>query len=148
MERLLFDFKKHFQVGPTDECWEWLGAKDGNGYGFVTSGGKRIFAHRLSFLIAHFFEIDTMQLLVCHTCDNPSCINPAHLFLGTHLDNMRDKESKGRGNHYRLPLTDLQIQSIYNDPREQRTIADIHNVSKGTVYNIKHKKGRFTNGPM
>ena len=90
---------KVIKAGP-DECWLWTGAPDKNGYGrlWVSQGqaGNITFrAHRYSFEIHNGGA--TGNLFVCHTCDTPSCVNPAHLFLGTPQDNMTDKTKKGRG---------------------------------------------------
>src|SRR5690349_10881689 len=73
----------------TDECWVWIGA-DSGGYGKlrVDPSGK-LFAHRISWHICRG-EIEEGKL-VLHKCDNPSCVNPTHLFLGTYLDNNRDR---------------------------------------------------------
>jgi hypothetical protein len=80
------------------DCWEWTKYKDRDGYGRHTDQWYKMHgkcgAHQLSY-IAHIGPI-APGLLVCHTCDNPSCINPAHLFLGTPQDNMDDKKNKGR----------------------------------------------------
>src|SRR6266581_1151542 len=72
------------------DCWIWNGATHGNGYGWIHSGikGQPISAHRASWLI-HFGDIQD-DLHILHKCDNPSCWNPDHLFLGTHDDNMKD----------------------------------------------------------
>ena len=79
------------------KCWEWVGGKDGDGYGVLRVGSAEcnfIKAHRVSFLI-HYGEIPH-GLVVCHTCDNPSCVNPKHLFIGSRKDNTRDMLKKGR----------------------------------------------------
>lgn len=87
-----------------DGCWVWTGAKFWDGYGMFRLSGARDYrgetrAHRISWLI-HRGPIPE-GLCVCHNCptgDDPSCINPRHLWLGTHLQNILDREAKGRGN--------------------------------------------------
>jgi hypothetical protein len=86
------------KVKKTDNCWEWQACKNEHGYGILNIGKRglgKIRAHRLSFII-HKGEIPE-SLLVCHRCDNPTCVNPEHLFLGTQKDNTQDMIKKGRG---------------------------------------------------
>jgi hypothetical protein len=82
----------------TDTCWLWTGKLDKEGRGRISIGGKggaTMIASRFSWVIAHGRTIPLGQQ-VCHACDNPTCVNPTHLFLGTQLDNIRDCISKGR----------------------------------------------------
>jgi len=86
-----------------DECWEWLGYKNNEKYGRVMINDRSYYAHRVIYNLAYPNTItlnapkstDDYGFLL-HTCDNPSCCNPKHLFVGTHLDNMKDKVAKGR----------------------------------------------------
>ena len=75
-------------------CWTWLGAKNNQGYGNFNVGGKFERAHRIAYCLS-IGEVPA-GLFVLHHCDNPSCVNPKHLFLGTQKDNMQDCLKKGR----------------------------------------------------
>lgn len=75
-------------------CWEWIGSRDVYGYGRIKRNGQTSKAHRLSFEFAG--GAVPSDRFVCHKCDNPCCVNPAHLFLGTSVDNNKDRHSKGR----------------------------------------------------
>lgn len=83
------------KIEATEGCWEWIGAKHPKGYGLFAVQRRNVPAHRyiLRFLGVHI----PSGYVVCHTCDNPSCVRPSHLLVGTHTDNHADRESKGRG---------------------------------------------------
>lgn len=83
------------KVTKTNSCWLWTGAKSHNGYGRFSHKGKVKQAHRVAWEIQNGREFPAGKL-ACHVCDNPPCVNPAHLFVGTTKDNMRDASLKGR----------------------------------------------------
>lgn len=82
------------RCGP-DDCWPWLGRLfDGQRYGQFALDGRPARAHRVAWMLTRGPIPD--GLYVCHSCDNPACCNPSHLWLGTHDDNMADRQAKGR----------------------------------------------------
>lgn len=74
------------------DCWNWTGGKLGGGYGSLTVNGQRVLAHRFAWEITHGIIPD--GLLCLHKCDRPPCVNPNHLYIGTHSDNERDKQER------------------------------------------------------
>lgn len=138
------------KVQKTDGCWIWTGAQTKpGGYGQLGIGYKKELAHRISWMI-HRGEIPAERPLVLHKCDNPPCCNPDHLFLGTYLDNARDKASKKRSyrpqgeKHHMVKLTNetvLKIRSIYPlGGLSHSNIAKVFCVTKTTIGNILRNK--------
>lgn len=88
------------QLGEVKECWDWKGAKGKNGYGkfYAKNNGKnrQYIASRVAFFISCPDKWNKF-LMICHKCDNPSCCNPSHLFIGTASENQKDRASKGKG---------------------------------------------------
>ncbi len=110
------------RVDKTPGCWIWISAKDGDGYAHFMLNSTRIKAHRFSYELA--YGPIPAGLLVCHHCDNPLCVRPDHLFVGTHSDNHRDMHAKGRGHDHRgekcptAKLTDakvLEMRRLHRD---------------------------------
>ena len=84
------------KVNKTSGCWYWTGVKNDDGYGYFKLNGKMISSHRLMWLFLN--GKIPKNICICHTCDNPGCVNPKHLWLGTRKDNMIDMANKGRMN--------------------------------------------------
>lgn len=127
------------QMGDPDDCWLWLGTKNGKGYGQIRIWDRAIGTHRVSYSL-HFGMVDEGKC-VLHSCDNPSCVNPSHLLMGTHADNCADKIAKNR-----LPrgvdtsmakLTESQVREIRRRNAEEgigwRRLSREYGVSGGCV---------------
>jgi len=83
------------EIDPVTGCWNWMGGRNGGGYGIIRKSGVSLIVSRLAASVYKGFDI-TSNLFVLHRCDNPPCFNPEHLFIGTPLDNIRDMFEKGR----------------------------------------------------
>jgi hypothetical protein len=130
-------WKKVNRAGP-DECWEWQGAVDAFGYGFLhggplyRTGAKWVKAHRIAWEVHHGRPIPDGGI-ICHHCDNPPCCNPAHLYLGTKKSNAEDRARRRRGKEHRqdgehndnAKLTEDQVRQIIVElrrlPRRSQT---------------------------
>lgn len=91
--------KEKYKVNKETGCWEWQLGKIGSGYGALYVNGHQVLAHRF------FYEQEKGEipegLFACHACDNPPCVNPEHIFIGTQSDNIMDATLKGRRGHKR-----------------------------------------------
>lgn len=138
------------KVEKTNTCWIWNGAKSTDGYGcFGTGkfGPKR--AHRFSWELFNP-KIEKGKEL-CHKCDNPSCVNPSHLFIGTHTENMRDASKKDRfplrygKDHPRCKWDDTEVQKIileYNSGVLPIDLIKKYDIPRGTLWGFLSKTRR------
>ena len=128
---------------PETGCWLWEGTYDSRGYGVIKIAVRQYKAHRLSY---ELFVGSIGEYFVCHKCDTPSCVNPAHLFLGTPYDNMIDKSRKGRASSFpgetnpMASLTEEDVRSILKDTRNQYVIAAEYGIGQGHVSRIKSRR--------
>ncbi len=125
-------------------CWEWDYGTNNYGYGRYRYPNKGTYAHRFSYTVHNGVIPPNMQ--VCHTCDNPKCVNPQHLWLGTQNDNMQDKKQKHRQNHPRgelnssAVLTEIDVHFIRAAREPARSLAVRYGVDRGTIYDIRCRR--------
>ena len=138
-------FWSSIKVGDADECWEWQRAHHPKGYGTFLWRGRFVRAHRLAFLLSGGFLADGE--CVCHTCDNPACCNPKHLFAGTQKKNIDDCVRKGRlargerNGIAKLCAADvIAIRRAYKGGESQTQIAERHGLDQSCVSYIVRGK--------
>jgi len=150
LERLKKSFYAKFSQGEPSACWIWFGAND-EGRAKLSLGqkfGVSKWAARISFFLhnGHLKE----DLEVCHTCDNGMCVNPNHLFLGTHQDNMTDMKSKGRAKSLKgvenknAKLKCEEVLSIRHSDLSTSMLAAKFGVHKNTIWNIRSGRTHST----
>jgi hypothetical protein len=119
-------------------CRVWTAGKFKDGYGGYFLSGKMQRAHRVAWVAANGPIEDGLQVL--HRCDNPTCVNPDHLFLGTIADNMKDRHQKGRSispeNAPTAKLTPVKVREIRNSPLSPSELAKIYNVTLSNICKI------------
>lgn len=132
-------------VKKSDGCWTWIGSLDRNGYGRFKNRPHSDLAHRFAY-VDTFGEIPK-GMCVLHRCDNPPCVNPFHMFIGTRADNIADCISKGRNSRKAFPGSTnpnailnepyvMRIKKMLSEGIRQQQIADTFGVKKGTINNI------------
>ena len=141
---LMERFQASFVVAENG-CWLWQKTRDRKGYGKISAGiGSRpVKAHRLSYQL--FLGPIPAGIFVCHLCDTPACVNPAHLFLGTHADNTADMVRKGRASRATHPgetnpnakLTEANVAAIRHSTERSGLLAEQYGVSRRQIWAIR-----------
>jgi len=120
------------------ECWNWTAYLNPNGYGEFSVGGGNRMAHRVAWFLEH--GPIAQGMFICHSCDNPRCCNPAHLYAGTQKDNILDMTKKHRGaaklNASQIPL----IRQLKRDGWSIKKLGSRFGVNHGTISYIINRK--------
>ena len=130
-------------------CWEWGSGRNSYGYGAFAINGQNYAAHRVSYVI--YYGIDPGEMLVCHACDNPPCVNPQHLWLGDNQSNQRDASSKGsasrgRWGHRTKNLFPTWIKRIDAVGGRERQHGDDHGSSKLMSWQVEEMRKLYEGG--
>lgn len=139
------DFWDRVAIKSPQECWEWTGCILSDGYGQTRMNMKKYRTHRLAYQLTYGSIPDKLQVL--HTCDNPKCCNPKHLWTGTTQDNTQDKIIKGRARYLKgeeLPQTKLTRSQVDEIRKLSATnkyteiqLSVMFNVSRGAINGIR-----------
>jgi hypothetical protein len=130
--------EEKFQVTPS--CWRWKAGKNKDGYGLIGLRKQVLYAHRVSYELYVGPIPEGLHLL--HLCDNPSCVNPAHLRPGTQLDNVKDMHAKGRARKRSdafAKITSERLKMILTDAGANSDVASECEIGIATLYRIKRK---------
>ena len=163
--RVRAQHERHVLYGPADTCWEWTAQIDRYGYGIqqLTAGSLRspVKAHRIAYALHNKAMPPEDRPLVCHTCDNPRCVNPLHLYAGSNTHNMRDRLERGRfyqGSAHAPETRELRrqrqivtgstsahlseedVRAIRASPLTQKALGERYGVCQAHIWRIKHGK--------
>lgn len=133
------------KINKSQGCWLWTGACNGCNRGVYTlKNGKSYVAARIMYRL--YYEVDPGKLCVCHTCDNTRCVNPEHLWLGTQLENIKDRDEKNHQNrpkgarNPRARLTPKEVVLIQRSTEKSSVLAKRFNITAGTIWRIRTGK--------
>ena len=160
-------FHSRYEIDQATGCWNWTGRLNHSGYGIIAGeikgkryvpAGVNMMAHRVSWII-HNGEIPKSDLphgtVVRHKCDNPKCVNPAHLLLGTQADNVRDMIARGRrvvtvkhgADHWNSSLTHEQIRYVCSFEGKTKALAAELGVGEDTIKRVRARNGLGAKDP-
>lgn len=147
-EKDIARFWSKVDIKSEDECWNWLSYKDKDNYGgFTIRFNEKYYTykcHRISYTLNKGNILEGM--CVCHACDNPSCVNPKHLFMGTIQENVTDMVNKNRQAKLKgekqngAKLTEKQVLEIRNSNFTYKELANKYGVSRGYIGHIKNRR--------
>lgn len=144
IERVKARFYPRLQTNAATGCHEWTGPLDKEGRGHISIHDFPLRTHRVGYILAHGCIAEAMHVL--HHCDNPKCANPKHLFLGTHDDNMADRESKGRAARGEASggsrLSDEDVSFIRSSGIAPKKLAEQFGVGRSHIYHIQQNRRR------
>lgn len=156
LDKTIHMFWERVEILGANDCWPWRGMRGNCGYGRIYEGRKEIKATHIALFADGRPRVG--RLLACHSCDNPECVNPAHLWWGTAADNVRDMIAKGRAKFFNggrskpgpsksgyvahnSKRTPAMISDALNSPDSLTVIAKRHNVSSRTIVFIRTEMG-------
>lgn len=135
------------EIGSANACWLWTAGKNAHGYGRISVGRKAVLAHRFAYELTYGKVPADMH--VRHACDNPSCVNPAHLSIGTHQENMKDMVVRGRQQRvagtrkWSAKLTEADVELIRSRIADGATVVSMaraYGMHHSSIYRIRDRK--------